>query len=63
MAEGAGDEHDLAAVMTLMRDEIAEDVPNIQGKVAPRVGPRGRDASAVLTTELQQARDPDATAL
>src|SRR5271170_3378828 len=43
--------------MTFVRDEIAEDVTNIEGKVAPHISRGGGNASSVVTAELEQAED------
>jgi hypothetical protein len=51
---------DLAPVMTLVRDEIGKDMPHVKRQIPPGIRRRGRDASAVLTPELEQAGDPAA---
>src|SRR5436309_2789995 len=57
MPELPRDQHDLAAMMALVGDEVGEHVPDVELQVAPRVGTRGRDLPAVLAPELQQPRD------
>jgi len=52
---------DLAAMMTLVCHEVRKDVPNIERKIAPRVGTARRDRAAVITTQRQEA-DHSATA-
>ena len=37
MPQLAGKHHDLSSVMTFVRDEIAQNVTNIEGKVAPHI--------------------------
>src|ERR1700678_2022831 len=50
----------LSSMMTLVSDEIGKDMPDVRRQIPPRIRPRGRDASAVLTPELEQAVDPAA---
>jgi hypothetical protein len=50
----------LSSMMTLVSDEIGKDMPDVKRQIPPRIRPRGRDASAVLTPELEQALDPAA---
>jgi hypothetical protein len=46
---------DLAAMMTFVCNEVRKDVPNIERKIAPRIGRGRRDRAAVITTQLQEA--------
>jgi hypothetical protein len=46
---------DLASMMTFVCNEVRKDVPNIERKIAPRIGSARGDRAAVLTTQLQEA--------
>jgi hypothetical protein len=37
MSQLAGEHHNLSPMMAFVRDEIAENVPNVEGKVAPYI--------------------------
>jgi hypothetical protein len=63
MSQLAGQHHNLSSVMAFVRDEIAENVPNIKGKVAPNIGRAGRNGSPSITAELQQVQNTRAAAL
>ena len=58
MPKGPGRQHDLSPVMCFVGDEIAEDVPDVQRKIAPPIGPGRRDIPTVITAELQEMGDP-----
>ncbi len=58
MPKGPGRQHDLSTVMCFVGDEIAEDVPDVQRKIAPPIGPGRRDIPTVITAELQEMGDP-----
>jgi hypothetical protein len=47
-------------MMAFVRNEIRKDVPNIEGKIAPRIRRTGRDPAAVLTPQRQEANHPPA---
>lgn len=62
MAQLASEHHDLSAMMTFVRDEIRQDMPHVERKIAPAVGRRYGNRAAVREPELQQAKNA-ATAL
>jgi hypothetical protein len=41
--------------MAFVRYEIAQNVTNVEGKIAPYISRRGGNASSVVAAELQQA--------
>jgi len=49
--------------MRLVRDEVRQDVPDVQGQVAPYVGLRRRHATPPLATQGQEGGDPPAAPL
>ncbi|HZE64154.1 MAG TPA: hypothetical protein VE056_09750 [Pyrinomonadaceae bacterium] len=53
MAQLAGEHDNLPAMMTFMRDEIGQDVPDVERKVAPGIRRRGWDHAPSVTTERQ----------
>jgi hypothetical protein len=59
----AAKHHNLAAVMTFVRDEISQNVTNVEQKVAPHLRRRAGNPSPVINAELQQAQDARAAAL
>ena len=59
----AGKHHNLSPVMAFVRDEITEQVPHVEGKIAPHISRRGGNASPVITTKLQQAQNARAATL
>ena len=48
----AGKHHNLSPVMTFVRDEIAQNVTHVEGKVAPHIRRRAGNASPLITAEL-----------
>ena len=54
MAQLTRQHHDLTAMVTLMGDEIAKHMADIQRQVAPDVTLRGWDLAAILESELEQ---------
>ena len=57
MSHLPGEHDDLSAMMAFVGDKIAEDVSDIEGKVSPYIGRRGRDASALDTAKFEQFKD------
>jgi len=57
VARLAGDDDDLTAVMSLMRDEIGQHVADVEGQVAPYIPSRRRDLPPGLKAQLQQRFD------
>src|SRR5438105_9130066 len=55
--------HDLAPVMALMRDEICQNMGNVQRQVAPHIGLRRRHMASCSDTEPEERFDSCATAL
>jgi hypothetical protein len=41
-------------MVTFVRNEVREHVPNIEREIAPRIGSGGRNRAAVITTQLQK---------
>ena len=62
MIQLVGHHHDLAPMVGLMGDEVGQDVADIEGQVAPHIGPRGRDLTALPASQPQEVRDASATA-
>jgi hypothetical protein len=52
MPQLAGHHHNLSPVMTFVRDEIAQNVTDVEGKVAPYIRRRAGNASPLITAEL-----------
>jgi hypothetical protein len=63
MTKLARQHHDLASVVTLVGDEVREDVRHVERQVAPDVTLRGRDAASGRQTEFEQRFDPAAAPL
>src|SRR5437762_1818038 len=57
MSELPRDHDDLPPVMGLVRDEVREDVPNVQRKVLPDIRFRRRDPAPVGEPKRQQRFD------
>ncbi len=56
-------QHDeLTAVVRFVSDEIRQDVPDVQGQIAPYVGPRWWHRAAGGNTEVDERLDPLAAA-
>src|SRR5207245_8515584 len=51
---------DLASMMAFVRHEIRKHVPNIEGKIAPRIRSTGRDRAAVMTHKSEEDDHPPA---
>jgi hypothetical protein len=51
----AGKHDDLTSMMTFVRHEVRQDVPNIEREIAPRIGSAGGDRAAMITAQLQEA--------
>src|SRR5438128_1470482 len=51
VAQGPGDQHDLAAVVRLVGHEIGQHVPYVERKIAPGVGRSPRDPAISFTAE------------
>lgn len=49
---------DLSAMMRFVRDEIREDVRNVERQVAPHVSLGWRDASSRIESEYEKRFDP-----
>lgn len=49
--------------MAFVRDEIAENVPDVERQVAPDISPRGGNASPLITAKLEQAQHARAATL
>ena len=62
MPELASEHDNLTAVMTFMRDEIGQDMPDVEGKVAPSIRRGDWDRAPSVTTERQQTDNAAATA-
>src|SRR5437868_11224187 len=60
MTELTRQHHDLAAVMPLVRDEIRENMGDIEGQVAPDVRLGSRDMSAFAQPKREERLDPSA---
>jgi len=56
MAHLAGKHHDLSPVMAFVGNEVAENVADVEGKVAPHIRRRGRNASPLITAEFQEVQ-------
>jgi hypothetical protein len=57
VAQGPGDQHDLAAVVRLVSHEIGQHVPYVERKIAPDVGRRPRDRATRFTAEGEEPED------
>ena len=57
MPQLAGEQHDLSAVMAFMRDEIGQNVADVQGEVAPHVRRGVRNTAAGVAPEPEKAVD------
>ena len=55
--------HDLTAVMRLVRNEVGEDMRNVERQIAPDVGLRRRHLAPSRDPELEQRFDPFAAPL
>src|SRR5262249_44522161 len=53
-----GHHDNLAAMMRVVGDEVAEDVPHVQLQVAPHVRLRGRNAATLTTPQLKESGNP-----
>src|SRR6266404_6834627 len=62
MSQLAGEQHDLPAVMAFVRDEIGENVADVQREVAPGVRGGNRNAAAGGAPEPEKAADAPAAA-
>jgi hypothetical protein len=62
MAKLSGQQDDLTSVVTLMSDEVRQDMPDVQGQVAPDVGLRRWHLSAVGQSEVEKRLDASAAA-
>jgi hypothetical protein len=63
MTELTRQHHDLAPMVTLVGNEVREDVRHVQRQVAPDVTLRGRDVAPGRQAELEQRFDPVAAPL
>ena len=63
MPELTRQHHDLASVVALMRDEVCQDMGDVQRQVAPDVGFRRRHVASCLNAEREERLDPPATAV
>lgn len=57
----AGYHHYLAPMMRVMGDEIGQDMPDVEGQVAPHVGLGGRYATTPTAPQLQEGGDTPTT--
>jgi hypothetical protein len=53
MAQLLGEHHNLPAMMTFVRDEIAQDMAHVQRQIAPGVRRGDRDNAPSITTEFE----------
>ena len=60
MTELAGKHYDLPAMMAFMRDEVGQDMRNVQRQVAPDVGLRRRHMASIREAELEERFNPPA---
>src|SRR4029453_19183363 len=57
MTELARQHDDLAAMMSLVRDEVGEDMRHVQRQVAPDIAPRRRHVASIDEAELEERCD------
>src|SRR5262245_35965179 len=63
MTGRAGDHHDLPAVVRLVRDEVGEDVADVELEVAPDIGRCGRNRAAAVASRREERAHALAAAL
>ena len=63
VAQGPGDQHDLATVVRLVSHEISEHVSYVERKVTPDVGRRPRDGATRFTSKGEEPEDALAASL
>src|SRR5262245_52096548 len=63
MTGRASDHHDLAAVVRFVRDEVGEDVTDVELEVAPDIGRCGRNRAATVASRREQREHALAAAL